>query len=132
MESYTIGSGSARSYSLHGSVDTGSPLILVDDSVVAAYYSEVEGAAYDNAQGAYTFACNVDLPDITLCISGYNAVVAGRLINIGPTDATGISCFGGLQSSDGFSRNIFGDPVLKSQFVVFDSNGPRMGFAPQA
>ncbi len=132
MESYTIGRGSARPYSLHGIVDTGSALILVDDSVVAAYYSEVEGAAYDNTQGGYTFACNVVLPDITFCISGYNAVVAGRLINMGPTDATGISCFGGLQSSDGFGKNIFGDLLLKSQFVVFDSNGPRMGFAPQA
>lgn len=132
MESYTIGSDSAKRYCLRGIVNTESPLILVDDSVVTAYYSEVAGAAYDDTQGGYTFACNVFLPDITFSISGYNAVVAGKLLNLGPTDITGISCFGGLQSSDAFDKNIFGDPLLKSQFVVFDTIGPRIGFAPQA
>jgi len=106
--------------------------LFLDDSVVITYYSQVESARYDYTQGGYTFACNTTLPDITFSINGYDAVVPGKLMNFTPIDVKGTMCFGGLQSSDGFGINIFGDPLLKSQFVVFDTNGPRMGFAPQA
>jgi aspergillopepsin I len=44
----------------------------------------------------------------------------------------GSACFGGLQSSGSIGVNIFGDVFLKSQYVVFDSEGPQLGFAPQA
>ena len=96
------------------------------------YYSQVESAGYDYTQGEYTFACNTTLPDITFSINGYDAVVPEKLMNLAATENGGTMCFGELQSNDGFGGNIFGDPLLKSQFVVFDTNGPRMGFAPQA
>lgn len=35
---------------------------------------------------------------------------------------------GGMQSSEGIGFGIFGDVVLKAQFVVFDVGGGRMGF----
>ncbi|KAK2814347.1 hypothetical protein FQN49_008212 [Arthroderma sp. PD_2] len=72
-----------------------------------------------------------NLPDFTLSIGGYNAVVPGKFINYQPID--GSTCFGGLQSGGSIGGpNIFGDVFLKSQFVVWDTQGPRIGFAPQA
>lgn len=132
IDSYIVGKGSAITTGFHGAVDTGAALLFLDDSVVITYYSQVEGAGYDYTQGGYTFACNTTLPDITLSINGYDAVIPGKLMNFAATEKGGTICFGGLQSSDGLGKNIFGDPLLKSQFVVFDTNGPRMGFAPQA
>jgi len=132
IDSYIVGKGSAITTGFHGVVDTGAPFLFLDDSVVITYYSQVEGAGYDYTQGGYTFACNTTLPDITFSTNGYDAVVPGKLMSFDAMDNGGTMCFGGLQSNDGLPGNIFGDPLLKSQFVVFDTNGPRMGFAPQA
>lgn len=41
-------------------------------------------------------------------------------------------CYGGVQSDTGFNYSVIGDVFLKSQFVVFDVGGNRVGFAQQA
>lgn len=132
VDSYTVGSGSSVPASIAPIADTGTTLLLIDDAVVTAYYSGVPSASYDANQGGYTFPCSSTLPDITFDVGGYSAVVSGSLINFAPVDASGTTCFGGLQSNAGIGISIFGDIFLKSQFVVFDSNGPQLGFAPQA
>lgn len=105
--------------------------MLLSDDVVQEYYGKVQGAKNDQQQGGWVFPCDAKLPDFTLSISGYNAVVPGKFMNY---QAVGSVCFGGLQSvgSSGGVPNIFGDVFLKSQFVVWDTEGPRIGFAPQA
>ena len=132
VDSYAFENGPVYLTSIQGIVDTGTSLLLLDDNIVTAYYNEVESSTLDYAEGQYTFTCNTTLPDITFSISGYNAVVPGNLVNLGPMDDSGINCLGGIQGSDGLGQKVFGDVFLKSQFVVIDSNGPRMGFAPQA
>lgn len=113
-------------------LDTGTTLLLLDDSVVSAYYSQVSGAQSDSSVGGYTFDCSSTLPDFTVTISGYNAVVPGSFINFAPVYDGSSTCFGGIQSNSGIGTSIFGDIFLKSQYVVFDSNGPQLGFAAQA
>lgn len=110
-------------------LDTGTTLLMLDDSIVDAYYAGVSGATNDPFEGGYTFSCSQTLPSLTITINGYNAVVSGDLLNYEDT-GDGI-CIGGLQSNEG-SMSVFGDIFLKSQYVVFDSNGPQLGFAPQA
>jgi Eukaryotic aspartyl protease len=84
----------------------------------------------DSTQGGYTFPCSATLPDFTLGIDSYLAVVPGNYINYAPA---GSNCYGGIQSSSGVGINLYGDVFFKSQFVVFDgSDTPRVGFAPKA
>ncbi|KAJ6144923.1 hypothetical protein N7470_008818 [Penicillium chermesinum] len=129
-DSYKIGS-TAGSGNLKGIADTGTTLLLLDDDVVSAYYQQVEGAQNDQSAGGYTFDCSTKLPDFTVTISGYDAVVPGDLINYAPASQGSSTCLGGIQSNTGVGFSIFGDIFLKSQYVVFDSNGPRLGFAAQ-
>jgi aspergillopepsin I len=112
--------------------DTGTTLLLLPDDIVNAYYEAIPGAKNDKNQGGYVFACDGTVPDLTITINGYDAVIPGAYINFAPLGDGSNNCFGGLQSSSGISTSIFGDVFLKSQYVVFDSNGPRLGFAPQA
>ncbi|KAL8796279.1 MAG: hypothetical protein Q9195_001394 [Heterodermia aff. obscurata] len=127
---YAIGDGAVNSNSIDAIADTGTTLLLIDDAIVSAYYQGVSGAKNDQSQGGYTYPCSATLPDISFQIGTYKATVPGSYVNYAPTDDSGTTCFGGIQSSQGIGFNIFGDIFLKSQFVVFDgSDSPRLGFA---
>lgn len=62
----------------------------------------------------------------------YKAVTPGKYIKMAAVGDDESTCFGGIQSSDGMEFSIFGDVFLKNQYVVFDAEEPRLGFAPQA
>jgi aspergillopepsin I len=53
-----------------GIADTGTTLLMLDSSVVTAYYKQVKGAKNDPQQGGYTFPCSATLPDFSLIIEG--------------------------------------------------------------
>lgn len=53
-----------------GIADTGTTLLMLDSSVVTAYYKQVKGAKNDSQQGGYTFPCSATLPDFSLIIEG--------------------------------------------------------------
>ncbi|CAF9938285.1 Type I transmembrane sorting receptor [Imshaugia aleurites] len=127
---YTVGTGSAVTESVPAIADTGTSLLLLPDDLVSAYYAQVSGSSNSQTDGGYIFSCTATLPDLTLQIEGYAAVVPGSYLNYAPASESG-SCFGGLQSNAGIGQSIFGDIFLKSQFVVFDdaAGGPQLGFA---
>lgn len=130
---YAVGTGAFVSSNIDGIVDTGTTLLLLPQAVVTAYYNQVSGSKYDNTQGGYTFPCRSALPDLILGIGSYRATVPGSYINYAPTDSSGTTCFGGLQSSDGLGFSIFGLVFIKSQFVVFKgTTSPTLGFAKKA
>ncbi|PYI25023.1 aspartic protease pep1 [Aspergillus japonicus CBS 114.51] len=128
---YSVGSAS-HSSSFSAIADTGTTLILLDDSIVSTYYSSVRGASYSYNYGGYVFACSTSLPDFSVKIGSYTAVVPGKYINYAPITTGSSTCYGGIQSNEGLGLSILGDVFLKSQYVVFDSQGPRIGFAAQA
>lgn len=130
-DGYTVGNTNGGAIS-DAIADTGTTLLLVDDSVVSDYYSGVDGAQNDQQQGGYTYPCSTTLPDISFTIGGYKATVPGSYVNYAPTDSSGTTCFGGIQSNSGIGFSIFGDIFLKSQFVVFNGDSsPQLGFAPK-
>lgn len=111
--------------------DTGTSLLLVDDNVVTAYYAKVPGATNDAQQGGYVYPCNTKLPDFSVALgtTGQYVTVPGSAITY---MAQGGQCFGGIQSNQGNPVQIYGDILLKTQFVVFDGTKPQLGFAPSA
>lgn len=82
--------------------------------------------------GGYEFPCNTTMPEFSLVINGYRATVPGEHVKYQPVLPGHPSCFGGIQAASDPEFSIFGDVMLKSQFVVFDTNGPRVGWAKQA
>jgi hypothetical protein len=113
-----------------GIADTGTTLILTGDTPVDTYYASVNGASYDSSQGGYTFPCSTTLPTFSFRIgtSSY-ATIPGSLLNFGPVSQGSSTCFGSLQSVGGGSQNIYGDVFFNAYYGVFDSSGPRFGFA---
>lgn len=110
--------------------DTGTTLMLVDSSVVNAYYSQVQGAVNNNAVGGVTFPCSATLPDLSVDIGGaFMATVNGDDINFAPVDQTGTTCFGGVQAIAP-PLQIYGDIFFKSNFVVFHGGNNSLGVAP--
>jgi len=130
LSGYAVGSGSFKSSSIDGIADTGTTLLYLPSSVVSAYYAQVSGAKNDLNAGGYTFPCSASLPAFTFGVGSARIVVPSEYINYAPY--TGSTCFGGIQSSSGIGINIFGDVALKSAYVVFDSTGPRIGWASKS
>ena len=95
------------------------------------YYAQVKGSSNSATYGGYVFPCSATLPKFTVVINGYKAVIAAQYLNYSPVETGSSTCFGGIQSDTGIGFSIFGDIFLKSQYVVFDASGPRLGFAPQ-
>lgn len=103
--------------------------MLLPKKITDQYYSSITGSAFDRENGGWTFPCNATLPDFAVHVNDYKATVPGEHINWAQIPGTHIY-FGGLQPVDS-SPAILGGTFLKSQFVIFDHDGPRMGFAAQ-
>ncbi|KAI4244838.1 MAG: hypothetical protein L6R42_010332, partial [Xanthoria sp. 1 TBL-2021] len=131
-KSFAIGNGETQTNpnATPAIIDSGTTLILADDDVVKAYWGQVKGAEVN--EDGVTFPCNTQLPDFHIALGPtYMATVPGDLMNYMRVSngARGV-CFGGLQSNSGGSKQIYGDVLFKSQFVVFDGGNKTVGFAP--
>lgn len=127
---YQVGQGTYTVAPWKSMVDTGTTLLLLPDTIVAAYYKQVRGASFDRYWGGILFPCLSALPDFAFGYGTYRGVVPGRYINYGHINAT--TCYGGIQGSVGIGFSIFGDMILKAQFVVFDLGNKRIGWARKA
>ncbi|KAG8628295.1 hypothetical protein KVT40_004168 [Elsinoe batatas] len=110
--------------------DTGTSLCLVDTNVAQAYYAQVQGATYDEDQGGYIYPCSAALPTFGVALgadAGYYVSIPGDQVTY--AQIGGGQCFGGIQPNQGQRVQIYGDALLKEHYVVFDGEGPRVGFA---
>ncbi|KAH8702374.1 aspartic proteinase complexed with Pepstatin [Talaromyces proteolyticus] len=129
VDSYTVGT-TVTSTALSGIADTGTSLLLLDDTTCGNYYAQVSGAINDSSQGGWVYDCSTSLPDFSVSINGYTATVPGSYLTYDQQSSG--QCYGGIQSSTAIGFNIFGDVFLKSQYVVFDGPNVQLGFASQA
>jgi hypothetical protein len=124
---YQLGSSPFVPTNLDTIADTGTTLILLPADIVASYWSQVQYAYLEPSLGAYIFPCSSTPPNFTFGIGNYRGVVPGNYMDYGPV--TSYWCYGGIQSQGGSLFSIFGDVLLKAQFVVFDVGNLQVGFA---
>ncbi|KAM5440066.1 hypothetical protein McanMca71_002685 [Microsporum canis] len=109
--------------------DTGTTFMLLPKQITEQYYSTVPASMYDRNNGGWAFPCNTTLPNFTIHINDHKAIVPGEHIRWAQLPGTN-TCFGGLQPVNN-PPAILGGTFLKSQFVIFDYDGPKIGFAAQ-
>ncbi|CEL09708.1 hypothetical protein ASPCAL12841 [Aspergillus calidoustus] len=124
---FQVGPGPYHEYIINGIADTGTTLLYLLPLITEAYYSKVIGAFFDPSYAAWLFPCTSPLPDFVFGIKGYRGVIPGEYMIFEPLGDD--LCYGGIQVNTGLPFSIFGDILLKAQFVVFDHQGPGLGFA---
>ncbi|KAF2032652.1 acid protease [Setomelanomma holmii] len=109
--------------------DTGTSLLLVDQQVAEAYYSQVKGAQNNAQVGGFVYPCSATLPDMSVAIGdSYMAKIPGNQITFATVDKANTTCFGGVQGNQGSGLQIFGDTMFKAQFVAFNGGNQSVGF----
>jgi hypothetical protein len=109
--------------------DTGTSLLLVDQAVAEAYYSQVQGAQLNAQVGGFIYPCDAELPDLSVAIGdAYMAKIPGNTVTFATVDQANTTCFGGIQGNQGAGLQIFGDTMFKSQFVAFNGGNQSLGF----
>lgn len=98
---YAVGAAAFVTLAIDAIVDTGTTLLYLPQSVCTAYYKQVPGAAYDNAEGGYTFPCSSTLPNLSLGVGTYKAVVPGSYLNYAPLDTGSATLLWGLAAKYG-------------------------------
>ncbi|KAL8366859.1 hypothetical protein RB595_005022 [Gaeumannomyces hyphopodioides] len=127
---YAVGGGQSSRKRLTGIADTGTTLLLLDDSVVDDYYSQVSGAENSASEGGYVMPCSATPPDFSFNVGSNTITIPGSFISYAPVSDGSSTCFGGIQSDASIGFSIFGDIALKAAYVVFDgSSTPRLGWA---
>jgi len=127
---YSIGT-TTTTKSISGILDTGTTLVVIDDSILNKYYAQVSGAQNSDEDGGWVFPCSSKLPNFSITVGGVKQTIPGTYINYSPIGDG--NCYGGLQSNAGLGLSIFGDIFLKSKYIIFDlsTGSPRAGFAQQ-
>lgn len=75
--------------------DTGTSLMLVSDTLLTAYWDEVQGATLNEQVGGVIFPCSAQLPDLQIAIGNKMATVAGSNFNfaeVGKDTTSGEDC----------------------------------------
>jgi hypothetical protein len=109
--------------------DTGTSLLLVDQNVAEAYYSQVRGAQLNAQVGGFIYPCGATLPDMSVAIGdNYMAKIPGNQVTFATVDQANTTCFGGIQGNQGAGLQIYGDTMFKSQFVAFNGGNQSLGF----
>ena len=94
-QQFAVGNGTTQTKSSGASsliADTGTSLMLMDDEIVQAYYTQVAGASQSQTAGGFVFPCEARLPDLKVAVGDdHLAVVTGQLMNFAPagTDRQG-------------------------------------------
>ena len=122
--------GSKLQYNLNADIavaDTGTSLLVVDDHVAKAFYASVPGSYYDESEacGGYCYPCAAQLPEFSVSMGDYLLEIPADILTYASVDDT--NCYGSLQNNldingNSFGLQIFGDPVFRSAFVVFENS----------
>ncbi|EGC44783.1 propenicillopepsin-JT2 [Histoplasma capsulatum var. duboisii H88] len=134
---YVIGNSGSNNTPIKGLLDTGTTMVLLPEPIVHDYHSKIPGSTKASSQlnpflNGWIFPCNATIQSFSLIVENdYRATIPPEHIILQPFYVSGGSpmCFGSIQVA--IHEIVFGDIFFKSQYVVFDTAGPRVGFARQ-
>jgi hypothetical protein len=74
VQQVTFGSVKATGADSYAIVDTGTTLILIDNSIFNPIYDSVSGSSIDSTSGLWSIPCSAvsSLPDLTFVMNGYD------------------------------------------------------------
>ncbi|KXT03267.1 hypothetical protein AC578_4754 [Pseudocercospora eumusae] len=109
--------------------DTGTSLLYLEESIVRAYYGQIEGV--DEEDGLIAAPCDTPMPDLGIQIGDWYATIKGgdMFYMQSPYAGREHMCWGGLQPTIASNMGILGDVFLKQFFAVFDGGNLRFGVA---
>ncbi|KAF7722967.1 hypothetical protein EC973_002478 [Apophysomyces ossiformis] len=121
----TSASGQQVTGSFSGILDTGTSLLLLENSL-AEQVASAYGAT-DNGDGTYTISCDTSqFPPLVFDIAGAQFEVSSdSLVYSG----SGSSCIAGF-GYGGLPFSILGDTFLKNNYVIFNQGVPEVQIAP--
>jgi aspergillopepsin I len=128
--SYSINGKEVQSSNASPAIaDTGTSLLMVDEEVAEAFYSQIQGASMNSEAGGYVYPCDADVPSFGVAIGtdGFIAQLNGSDIQY--AKVSGNTCFGGVQGNGGQGLQIFGAVLLKQYFAVFNFGDLTFGLA---
>lgn len=98
------------------------------------YYINIASAQLSQTAG-FIVACNATLPSLSFVIEGKTVTVPGSKLMGESVKISGFEgmCYARVSWILNVKEKIsvLGAPFLEAYYTVFDSNGPRIGFAPQ-
>jgi len=97
-------------------LDTGTSLILIDDTILEQIYGTIQGATFDQTQGGWKYPENATVPDLQFAVGDQLYQLNAADFAYGPADSGYF--FGGIQSRGDMTFDILGDVFLKSVYVV--------------
>ncbi|KAF9431702.1 hypothetical protein BGZ76_011804 [Entomortierella beljakovae] len=116
----------SRGQVLPAVIDTGSTLLIIPARMSYWIHRQMIGARV--FRGIWTVPCDMIDGQIEFDIEGKRFVVPAVDLVREATNLPGL-CFSSIQSSSG-SYMIIGDVFIKNNYVVFDQENKRVGFAP--
>ncbi|KAF9402296.1 hypothetical protein BGZ94_004966 [Podila epigama] len=127
----TLGEADRKRANVAGIVDTGTTLMIVPSRLAQLIHRKVTGAAMVGP--SWAVPCDLvrqsrDGSKVELQIEGKRFGIPFEDLVREPTDVEGM-CFSGIQPSSG-TFMIIGDVFIKNNYVVFDQENRRVGFAP--
>ncbi|KAG0244660.1 hypothetical protein BGW41_006899 [Actinomortierella wolfii] len=119
--------GNQLGTSAQGIIDTGTTLVLVDDTTAAAIHSHIEGSVWTN--DGWTVPCSLVTSNATVSF-----MMGGQFFDVAFADLSreevgGGNCYSGVQGGEA-QLWILGDVFIKNNYCVFDQGEARIGIAP--
>lgn len=123
---YAIGSGALQDLTWTSVVDTGTAGTHVPPAVVRAYCAQVTGATYNADAMTCQIPCSATPPNFVFGANDHRVVIPGKYLLPAGSSGSG-KCTSTLLGKDG--SVIFGQSFIQAQFLIFDHENARVGFA---
>ena len=110
--------------------DTGTPLVLLDDTICQAIYDGIPGATYDYASQGYVFPADVTtgmLPSVTLAVGERRFAVKKEELSFASVQDKPGYVYGGIQSRGSLEFDVLGGTFLKGVYAVSSNSISYMG-----